>query len=268
MEEEEKAKDFLISQIEKQDSHAVELTIELYDYFYDYDDTESIGKYEPVIQNFMHHGNPEKLQSAHSAYILARRCLEQNEAQKALAFAQRAYFLNPLQRGYVNIHCEALIALGLYREAEPLATAAHELDSHHLLIHSPLAEILKVTRNFSKLERIGKESYEKTRAFRGLAASFYADCLILSGKTGQAISVLKESLASSKEEWERVHLVVRLAQAYCQQGSFSDAQSALQEEQSHSADPRLRLEVANVLARAGELQASVALLETLHNMPQ
>lgn len=266
--EEEKAKAFLISRIGTRADENIELVIELYDRFY-YKDEEISAHYDPVIQSFEKFGDPEELEIAKSAHKLARRCLERGNAQRALAFAQRAVLRNPFWYGHFSIHAEVLISLGLYVEAEVAATAAHELEAGFTLFsYSPLADVLKFNRDYKRLEQLTKESYENSGGPGGSESANYAECLMLCGKTEDAISILKEGLAAGKvSEWERTELLIFTARAMCQQGSYSSARSILRSDELYATDKGLQLEFANVLAREGKVGESFNLLETLHDMP-
>jgi tetratricopeptide (TPR) repeat protein len=266
--ETEKAKAFLISQIGSRPSEHIELVIELHDRFY-YRDEEIFERFDKVIQEFAESGDVRDLERSSSAHTLARRCLERDDAQRALTFARRANLLNPLWYGHFSIHSEALMALGLYTEAEVTATAAYELESKPTLFpHTPLSDVLKITRNYKRLEELTKESYENAGGPGGGEALYYAECLMLCGKIDQAIAILKESLAHEQGEWERIELLISAAKAFCQQGDYSSAKSLLQNDPLYATENKLQLELANVLAREGKRDESFKLLEALHEAPE
>jgi tetratricopeptide (TPR) repeat protein len=266
--EEGKAKSFLTSKIGDRAETEIDLVIELYDRFY-YKDADISARYNPVIQRFAESGNPGELEVAKSAHALARRCLDQGIVYRALIFAQRATLLNPTWYGHYSIHAEVLIALGLYTEAEKVAIIAYELEpSPTLFTYSPLADLLKLNRNYKRLEQLAKESYENSGGPSGGESIAYAECLMLCGKAEEAIAILKQGLAASEEEkWEHAELLLCTARALCQQGSYASAESLLRSDELYAKDERLQLEYANVLARGGKMDEAFEILKVIHKVP-
>jgi tetratricopeptide (TPR) repeat protein len=263
----EEAKAFLISQIDPPSTSKIDLVVELYDRFY-YQDQKILTKYDPVIQDFTESGDATDVESAHSAHSLARRCLEQNNPQRALVFAQRAHAINPHAFGFVAMHAEALIALGLYEQAEAVATTAHELDPKPTyFFYSPLADVLRMKGDYKRLEELAEQSYENAGGPSGNEPSTYARCLLQCGKPEKAISVINAALEHDQGKWARAELLVTAAKAYCQQSSFSDAKAALQGDELFASEKMLQLEFANVLAREGLWEEAARLLERLHEVP-
>ncbi|MFE1547372.1 tetratricopeptide repeat protein [Streptomyces sp. NPDC058718] len=263
----EKAKGFAAACLDSQTHPDVDLIVEVYDNIY-YRDGKFVKNLIPWIDNFIMSGDPAEIETARVAHVLARKCLEGANPGRALSFTQRAIVLNPYRYGSLSIHSEALMALGLYGEAEEFAVVAYRLDpSPDHFIYTPYADLLIVKRNFEKLEQLAKTSYEEAGGLGGDEVSSFARCLMICGKPDAAASILQEKLALEDSRVYRVDFLILLADALWQMGDRQAARRALRNDPLYEEEKNLQLKNGNLMAISGgeDREASIKILEELLN---
>ncbi|MGI5469648.1 hypothetical protein [Streptomyces sp. CA-132043] len=261
----EEAKAFLSAAIDSSTHPDIDLLVELCTRLL-HTDEDLDTKYWQHLRNFISEGEASDIERSGTAYYLARQCLDRDNLWKGLAFARRAHALNPHDYANLSIHGEALAALGKYEEAERILTESHRIEPRpDLFRYSPLCDVLIHRCNFRKLEELAKESYEKSGGSSGSEVSEYSDILMMCGKPGEALSVLKEALSQETDTWERVDLLVTASKALCQQKSFDSARELLRKDPLYEEERVLQLECANILAREGRAEEAARILAKLHD---
>ncbi|MFJ7302003.1 tetratricopeptide repeat protein [Streptomyces sp. NPDC099088] len=260
----EKAKDLLIAQVGTSSQPDVNLLSYLCAiYWYRYPEVQE--KYKEFAETYRDFGDPDELDTPEGAYWFARSLLDHDKPGRALIFAQRALTSAPNDAFYIKLHGEILLALGRYSEAEKELTAAHEMHPRLDFWFSNLAKLLKLTRNFTKLEHYMREEYENASPENRLECVHeYAECLMLCNKPTEAVDLISNSIQAIENIMSKVAAYVTLSRALCQLGRFEDARDALRKSGLYEAERELQLEFAGTFAREGRVSEAEVRLSKLY----
>ncbi|MDT0570112.1 tetratricopeptide repeat protein [Streptomyces sp. DSM 3412] len=261
----DEAKSMLLSYVDSGKSIDATAAIYLYsNYSYRYADVKE--KYGEYVESFVKHGEVLDIEYSPTAHWLAERAYDSLNHARAIEFVQRAIQINPTQPWHWRLHGRILTSMGRYKEAEEVLFAAHETSLESDFWYSDLAKLLKLTRQFHKLEKFLRAEYESATG-DSLCDLFenYIECLLMCGKKDEALSVARDAVArETDEEFYASAALISLSRVLCFQGKFEEARGAIKSSPLYPRIKTLESEYGNTLLREGLIEKGIEVLKGIY----